>query len=496
MPERFIPRDYQHKGSFYLALRRGALLGDQVGLGKTATGIMGCREVNAQRVLVICPLHHKRFWVSEIAKVEQGLFGSPIVVTEQTMPYCPRVLVGRSLQKTARYYDLAHPEQFQHLGKDEYGNPLRDARGKIIPCDITAWYLQQVYDVILIDECHRFKNRNAQRSYWLRRLHTTYKWGLSGTLVAERPDDLWALLNWINRGEFSSYWGFVETYCYVDNSRSFRKVTGLRYSLDPTTGRSSIDITLAALKRRLENYILMRTREDVGLELPEYTVVPVPLEMNADQAAAYQQIKGKVIIDLVEELGDPDLWDLDLCPENKLFITNAGARFMYLQEVTSEPSIFFAGTSNAKLEWLQDYIEDVGEPAVIAARFVKTVDAIEGTLKKLGVKVARFKSGKPAPKIDPDSYILGTFETLSESHNFQHLNIAIAVDAPKSRLDWEQFQGRIRRIGQQRPQVYYQLMLDGTINKQCWKLIDKKQSTVDVVTQWLRDVQKEYNQNA
>ncbi|MBU1621778.1 MAG: hypothetical protein KJ604_20170 [Gammaproteobacteria bacterium] len=458
----FIPRQYQRLGAYFLARRRGALLGDEVGLGKTATSILACRLIKARRVLVIAPLRHKEFWCREIIKVERGVARDPIVTAVEYTECGPRVIVGE------RIYDIAHYEQFRDSDK-------LDKRKRPLPAWQCEGYLATQYDAVIVDEAHRIKNRKAQRSRWIKKLKTEHKWALTGSPIAERPDDLFSLLHWFDRKEFGSYWTFVETYCDIDHFGYHPKILGLRFALDMETGRSSQAPVLRALAHRVSPYVLVRKREDVGIELPPFQVIPVPIVMAQDQADFYKGLKTAVAIDLVETFGDPDVWDLS--EGNTLLIHGAGARYVRLQQAASAPTVFKPGISNAKLDWLEDYVNSGGAPALILARFKHTVAVIQAALDKLGA--------------GDQGHIVGTYDMLSESHNFQHLNTMIAWDVPLSRLQWEQAQGRIRRPGQEKPQFYFQLVAEGTVNHRGWLCIDKKQTEIDLILDWLREIKND-----
>ena len=156
----FIPRKYQWAGAYFLARREGALLGDEVGLGKTATAILACIEIKAGAVLLIVPLRHKAFWVQEIIKVEQAMSRMPITITTEETVYGPLVRVGAH-----RVYTLAHYEQFRD-GK------MLDAQHRPIPTWQAEAYLKVHWDAVIIDEAHRIKNRKAQRTRWIKKLRT------------------------------------------------------------------------------------------------------------------------------------------------------------------------------------------------------------------------------------------------------------------------------------------------------------------------------------
>ena len=67
--ERLMPdlRGYQARGAAFLAAHRRALLGDSMGLGKTAQAVAAADLVGAETALVGCPASVRPHWVREFA---------------------------------------------------------------------------------------------------------------------------------------------------------------------------------------------------------------------------------------------------------------------------------------------------------------------------------------------------------------------------------------------------------------------------------------------
>lgn len=140
---------------------------------------------------------------------------------------------------------------------------------------------------IIVDEVHRFKNRKAQQTHYLKRLQTYYKTAASGTPADDKPQDLWSILNWLYPKEFSSYWRFVNQYCLQDRQeigggRTFRKIVGVNKEAMPR------------LHQQMGPWYIRRTKDQV-LDLPPKTYTELHVDLLPSQRRAYDQMRKDMI---------------------------------------------------------------------------------------------------------------------------------------------------------------------------------------------------------
>lgn len=445
---KYEARPYQYAGASFLC-QRSAILGYRVGLGKTWTTLLAVHQSGKKKILLICPKTLRYWW-----KIEMENYYGEIEVED----------VGLGVEKITvpggvAWY-LTHYEQYINKAK---------AWPRL---SITQW------DVVICDEVHRIKNRKAQRTKNIKKLKSKLRWGLTGTPIADKPDDLWSLLHWVAPSEWRSYWTFVNQFCQMDYNpfSGSKQPRGLK-KIDGKT-----DATLTILYRMAAPYLLVKSLEDVGVELPPVVISDVWLEMGNKQRRLYEQVQRQSIIDLTDELqGSGILSDnvLDLSGDaRKLIIKSAGARFVRLQQVSSAPTVFKDGVDNVKLDWLKDYVTDGLSPAVIFTRFNHTADVIRQTLDDLGA----------------EGFIVGTWAKLSEGHNFQHLDTMIAWDLPLYLLEWTQGLGRVDRPGQQASKVTVIRLNASDIDKQLSGMIDGKHDTATAIVNWLRGAMEVTNE--
>jgi len=453
---------------------RSAILGDEVGLGKTLQAIRAAQQIQPVEnngaaphpvaILVICPLNLranlKNWWAQEITGEEMTQLGAPSdrhVVTTELVKNTPIIKVydGPGYEENLiRVWVIGHYEQLTK--RHSVHKLLRERK----------------WDAVIADEVHKAKNAKAQRTQGLWALKARFKWGLTGTPVAEFPPDLWALLHRVAPDEFPSYWSFVHRFTYPD------------YGRFGTRGRKAKD--LEGLQRRTRPHLLVRRREDAGIELPPLVMKVEQIEMPEEQQKFYEHAEITAILETTDSapnLTGPQMFNFAAQELSSkvapIVISNAMARFTRLHQIASEPK-HFKEITGGKEEWLKEFVLNGGGPAVVMTRYVRATLTIREVLDDL-------KSHPDVPpNYDPDEWVVGTYTALSEGHNLQRFNQLVAWDSTWARLSWEQALGRIRRPGQLRNMTVYRLIAKGTVDNQVRRAIDRKMSEVEMVIDWLR----------
>ncbi|MEX1024837.1 MAG: DEAD/DEAH box helicase [Planctomycetota bacterium] len=213
----FLP--YQRAAIAFGLQRPNVLFADEMGLGKTieALGVINA-DPDARRVLIVCPASLKLNWQREC---ERWLVGErEIGVAGKTFPETADVVIIN--------YDI-----------------------------LVKWKheLTRDWDVLVADECHYAKNRDAKRSKALFALAARRKLFLTGTPILNRPVELWALVHALDPEEFPKFQPFAKRYCNPERNRF-----GWDYS-----GAANLD----ELHERLRSTIMVRrTKAEVLTDLP------------------------------------------------------------------------------------------------------------------------------------------------------------------------------------------------------------------------------------
>ena len=148
-----------------------------------------------------------------------------------------------------------------------------------------------------------------------------------------------------------------------------------------------------------------------------------------------------------------------------------------------------------KQQWIKDFVENLGDGAVMFYNFIKTGDELEEIVSKAlpkGARVWRI-DGKhheipTAETIGKYDIVLCQWQSGSEALNLQFLHYWVSVELCYSYSTAVQARGRIKRIGQKNHMLYYYLQTKGTIETAVMRCLKNKGEFAEDV--WLANLQK------
>jgi SNF2 family DNA or RNA helicase len=225
---------YQCDGIETLLTRREVLLADDMGLGKTvqaaaALRILSFRE-RIKSALVVCPASLLHQWRAELR-----LWAPELAV----------VPVSGTPAERARLWRL--PAHVYLVGYETLRGDVMDLRNSPV--------LRKRWDVVVLDEASRIKNRESGISQACKRIPRERRWALTGTPLENSTEDLVSLLDFL-LGDPS------------DKTRSWHS--------------TNIRSTLKTLQLR-------RKKRDVLPDLPPLTIKELTLELGVRQREAYDR---------------------------------------------------------------------------------------------------------------------------------------------------------------------------------------------------------------
>ena len=404
------PFPYQLEGIAFLMPRHHALLADEMGLGKTAQAILTLRllfhQGEVRRGLVVCPKPLVHNWAREL---------------KQWAPDVPfEVLEGDAEHRRTAWLVSNCP-----LKLVNYEALTRDA-------DL-ATDARVFFDVVVLDEAQRIKNRESKTAQVVRSLHRSRSWALTGTPIENHPDDL------------------VNIFSFVDPGR-----------IPPETPPKRLT-TLTA------DCILRRTKDDVQSDMPPKTVRDLEVELTAAQRQAYVRAENDGVIHL-NELGQT------------LTVSHVFQLVMRLKQICNFDPL--TGES-AKLEQLLTDMEEVadsGRKALVFSQWVEPLQVLATALAPYNPLQYHGKIPQPqrTPVLDrfrddPDCHVLlMSYGTGSVGLNLQFTNYVFLFDRWWNPAVEDQAINRAHRLGQRHPVTVTRFVVGDTIEQRIADILEAK----------------------
>lgn len=437
-----IPHHFQQT-AIDRAIAGNLLVADETGLGKSLTAIVAAQAALAEwqkPLLVVCPKRVKLQWLAEIQ--EQAPYDEAIVydpATWEHLPIKPDWIIV--------YYEM--------LSKR------------------ALWFAKQFFSCIIVDEAHRIKNRKTERAKLIKSLKSARRIALTGTPWDRNPADIWSILNWLEPHVFRSYWKFSDAHVNMrQNWHGNLELVKEQPLRDP-----------ANFAKVIAPYVIQRSKAEVAPELPPKTFTFVPIELGTQQRKYY---------DAIAQADDLDVLDPTTGELTPIQIKNVMSRMLRLQQCASNPTLLGFDAKSAKLEWLQEWVEDnPKEPVIVFSRFRETAklasEMMQGALI-IGGAVA----GHNGFTVDPrkELRIVGTIAAMSEGLNLDHIHTAIFLESDWDSILMRQSFDRIHRLTSTVPKQLIFLEAVDSVDAVIRATWERKLSVVEMCRNYLEDVRQ------
>lgn len=418
---------FQVRSVHFLEKTGRAVLGHQMGTGKTPISCVAMDYINASKVLIICPNSVKWSWVDHL---DEWSDCSHIYMleSEASKPTDRRatLLQGKTEDREDRLaYTINNQEEFVIILNYDMLRIHQQV------------FMRHDYDLIIADEAHRLVNRRAQRTEVMEKLskQSPYVWLLTGTPVRNNYDDLYMLLSMCDPVRFTSYWNFVSLH--------------LESAPRPFGGVDIIGLReREGFNAMLSTYMYRVTKKEVMPDLPDKIYSTLRLEMTPKQSKVYEQMEKEFVL-MVESMleGEKKL-------EKVLTAPNVVSQMMRLRQICLAPAVLGSQAPSSKLLALQDIVEDLSGQAIVYSCFKQFLGFVEKILQEREIPYAlitgdqsSMERNNAVEKLNSGDIqlILGTVQAMGEGLNLQAASTAIFAD-----IDWvpavnEQAEDRIHR---------------------------------------------------
>lgn len=167
-----------------------------------------------------------------------------------------------------------------------------DGKGKIPKKETIAdQILKRHWDLVILDEAHKIKNMDTGWTVNLKKIKAARKHIMTGSGFVNRPDEIWSLLNFLDKDQYGSYWRFRDEFCQEDAWNGYRTITGLRRH------------KIAKFREIRENFGPRRTKPEVFPDLTAPIYEDIYVDLNKIQRTMYDQIKYELM--LLDQKGEP-----------------------------------------------------------------------------------------------------------------------------------------------------------------------------------------------
>ncbi|HEX3998606.1 MAG TPA: DEAD/DEAH box helicase [Pirellulales bacterium] len=413
----FVPFPYQFEGVAFLYPRIAAVLADEMGLGKTMQAITAIRLLlhsrQIERVLLVCPKPLVTNWQREFAL------------------WAPEVpLTAIEGDQAKRQWQWQLPDVPVKIANYELLN--RDRRMIADPA--------MRFDLVVLDESQRIKNRNGATSQVVRSISRTRSWALTGTPVENSPEDLVGIFEFVAPGHLSS------------------------------------DMKPRSMGRAASDFVLRRTKDKVLADLPPKLFRDADLELTPEQRYSYQLAEDEGVLRLAE-MG------------RSATIQHVFELIVRLKQICNfDP----ATSESAKLERLDADLEEIatsGKKAIVFSQWVGTLSALSRQLRRFGT--LEYHGQIPSKKRDAiinqfrddprRRVLLMSYGAGGVGLNLQFAEYVFLFDRWWNPAVEDQAINRAHRIGAAGPVTVSRFLMLDTIEQRIHEILEEKRALFDTI---------------
>jgi SNF2 family DNA or RNA helicase len=449
--QKFLP--FQIAGIEYIATHSGTLLADDPGSGKTIQSVGLCNYYDdARRVLIICPGFLKPHWRNEFKKWDvKGLTIGIVEGRKGEFPLTDVAIIN---------YEI-----------------LKDHRAAL---------RAKKWDVVIVDEVHKLKNRRADRTREVlggikrdenkkivekvssipsRKLVL-----LTGTPTLNgKPKELWNIIQALDpMGLGADWYGFAKRYCKLLEIKRFDPAQGKEVHMGWIWDEAD---NLEELQEYMRSkFMVRRLKADILPQLPPKSRMVVPI---IGRNATVKKAIARQMVEFDQLLGGRDEDDL-LTVE---FQDHSGAMKKLGLEMVA-PAI----------EVIESDLEE-RDKIVVMCWHVEVAQAIHKHFEPIGcvlidgtVPPMRRQELVDGFQTDPDVHVaVGTIGAMGVGFTLTAASLMIFVER-----DWvpgivTQAEDRIHRIGQALKVLYKHLVLEGSLAERQVATLIRKQNKSDLM---------------
>jgi SNF2 family DNA or RNA helicase len=481
--EEIAVEHYQHQIDAALRalhqMRGRALLADEVGLGKTIEAGIVMKELIqrslVRTVLVLTPASLTEQWREEL----QGKFHETFTVMET-------------------------PQQWQAVREAESGRWIVSLdRAKLDQHSEAV--LGREYDLLIVDEAHKLKNRATRAWQFVNKLRKRYVLMLTATPVQNDLMELYSLITILSPGQLGTV-------------RAFR-----RHFIEHADARHPKNA--ASLRRLLNDVMIRNRRSKVDIRFPRRQAAVYHLQLSEPEWMLYNDVTDYIRRRFKDRDSDKHL-RLTLMTLQKELSSSPQALAHTLRKMVADRAhgdnvraelqrfleLAESIPTSRKLKAVREILARYPGKFLIFTEYRQTQEAILADLEAQGISAVTFHGGmdirqkeaaiaafrdgvapiedepdpaaerprktargrKNKPRAQRDVRVLVSTESGAEGRNLQFCHQLINYDLPWNPMRVEQRIGRLHRLGQEQDVTIFNLSCNETIEAHVIDLLARK----------------------
>ncbi|WP_150275466.1 DEAD/DEAH box helicase [Paenibacillus tepidiphilus] len=424
-----------------------AILADEVGLGKTIEAGLVLKEYLVRglvsKVLILVPASLVLQWVREL----NTKFGISAIAQKKAYSWGNDIVVAS--MDTAK----------------------RDPHRELL--------LQGEFDMLIIDEAHKLKNKKSTNYQFVQQLRKKYCLLLTATPVQNDLSELFNLITVLKPGQLGNQGDFAAN--FVVDKRQPKNEEQLRGELAK---------------------VMIRNRRGEGpVQFTQRRVRNIPLTLSPDEQVLYDAVTG-FVKDQYQEAGGNLSSMLSLVTLQREVCSSRDAVFITLVNLIKKLPAdsprrdkmmdllqhIRSVKTNTKAEKTMELIREMNEKVIVFTEYRATQEYLLQYFRDHGLVSVGYSGGMNRGKKDwmmdlfrGRAQVMIATEAGGEGINLQFCHHMINFDLPWNPMRVEQRIGRVHRLGQQNDVAIYNLSTQGTIEEHILHLLHEKINMFEMV---------------
>ena len=446
----------------------GGCLADDMGLGKTIQALALLLKLRRKERFPVPGIPHR-------GKGQLTLFDQPADMPQNwqnaSLIVVPTSLVHNWVNEIRKFA----PSLSYYIHTGAFRNKNGTLASEVISRDviITTYgtlrndvevFSKLQFFLVLLDESQYIKNRSSKTYSALMAIEAMHRLVLTGTPIENSLSDLWAQMNFVNKGLLGSYAFFRQHYQVpVENHSEESIEEKLQYLIRP--------------------FVLRRTKAEVARDLPPVMEEVIVCPMAPDQQEAYEKEKSQLrngIISSIDSRGTA---------RSSLVILQGLTR---LRQLANHPSLVMEeeGSGSGKFNYIMEALTNLiaeSHKVLIFSSFVTHLQILRKSIEEQGWNYS-WLTGSTQNREE----VIRRFQEQEDNHIFLISLKAGGVGLNLTRADYvfiidpwwnpaaeNQAVSRAHRIGQDKHVFVYRFISENTIEEKIQLLKERKSALAD-----------------